>query len=61
MRVRPPRPLAELALALSVGTTLEQAASPDALGGPLPAARLVAQVLEPLLARLAPVAGSDRP
>jgi AcrR family transcriptional regulator len=59
-----PQRLAELALALSVGTTLEQAASPDALGGPLPAARLVAQVLEPLLARSAapaPVAGSDRP
>ena len=36
----PPRRLAELALALSVGTTLEQAASPDALGGPLLAAQL---------------------
>jgi len=45
-----PRPLAELALALSVGTTLELAASPGALGGTLPAAQLVAQVLEQLLA-----------
>jgi AcrR family transcriptional regulator len=56
-----PSRLAELALALSVGATLEQAARPDALGGPLPAARLIAQVLELLLAQSpAPVAGSDR-
>src|SRR5215471_8350739 len=45
-----PSRLAELMLALSSGITLEQAARPDALGGPLPAARLVAQVLQPLLA-----------
>jgi AcrR family transcriptional regulator len=45
-----PQRLAELALALSSGITLEHAASPDALGGPLPAAQLVAQVLQPLLA-----------
>ena len=32
----PPSRLAELGLALSSGITLEQAASPDALGGPLP-------------------------
>jgi AcrR family transcriptional regulator len=59
-----PRRLAELGLALSSGITLEQAASPDALGGPLPAAQLVAQVLQPLLARPAapaPAAGSTRP
>jgi len=59
-----PSRLAELALALSFGVTLEEAASPDALGGPLPAARLVAQVLQALLtapAAPAPVAGSDRP
>jgi AcrR family transcriptional regulator len=40
-----PRRLAELALALSTGTTLEQAASPEALGGPRVAEQL-AQVLE---------------
>jgi AcrR family transcriptional regulator len=57
-----PSRLAELMLALSSGITLEQAARPDALGGPLPAARLVAQVLQPLLApSSAPVAGSGRP
>ena len=58
-----PRRLAELALALSVGITLEQAASPDALGGPLPAAQLVARMLEPLARRAAPApaAGSARP
>jgi len=50
-----PRRLAELALALSVGATLEQAASPDALGGPQLAAQL-AQVLESL-APQAPAAG----
>jgi len=50
-----PRRLAELALALSVGAALEQAASPDALGGPQLAAQL-AQVLEPL-APQAPTAG----
>jgi AcrR family transcriptional regulator len=56
-----PRQLAELALALSVGTTLEQAANPDALGGPeLPVQ--IAQVLEPLLRpATAPAAGSGRP
>ena len=42
------RQLAELALALSTGTTLEQAANPDALGGPELATQL-AQVLEPLV------------
>ena len=51
-----PRRLAELALALSVGTTLEQAANPDALGGPELAAQ-IAQVLEPLV-RPAAAAGS---
>jgi AcrR family transcriptional regulator len=59
-----PRWLAELALALSVGITLEQAASPDALGdGPLPAVRLVASVLGPLAqaAAPAPATGSARP
>jgi AcrR family transcriptional regulator len=55
-----PSRLAELALALASGVTLEQAARPGALGGPLPAARLLAQVLEPLLAPSAPAAGSDR-
>jgi AcrR family transcriptional regulator len=56
-----PRQLAELALALSTGTTLEQAANPDALGGPELAAQLV-EVLDPLV-RLAavPVTGSVRP
>jgi AcrR family transcriptional regulator len=43
-----PRRLAELALALSVGTTLEQAANPDAFAGPLVAAQ-IAHVLEPLV------------
>ena len=42
------RPLAELMLALSVGVTLEQAASPDALGG-REAAEQVARVLQPLV------------
>ena len=42
------RPLAELMLALSVGVTLEQAASPDALGG-REAAEQVARVVQPLL------------
>ena len=42
------RPLAELMLALSVGVTLEQAASPDALGG-REAAKQVARVLQPLV------------
>jgi AcrR family transcriptional regulator len=55
------RRLAELALALSTGTTLEQAANPDALGGPELAAQ-VAQVLEPLAHPTgAPAAGSVRP
>jgi AcrR family transcriptional regulator len=53
-----PQKLAELALALSVGTTLEQAANPDALGGPELAVQ-IAQVLEPLVRPVAaPVAGS---
>ena len=58
-----PARLAELMLALSSGITLEQAARPDALGGPLPAAQLVAQVLQPLLAMpaaSAPAAESGR-
>jgi AcrR family transcriptional regulator len=56
-----PRQLAELALALSVGTALEQAANPDALGGPELAAQ-IAQVLEPLVTPAAtPVAGPVRP
>jgi AcrR family transcriptional regulator len=42
------RPLAELMLALSVGVGLEQAASPDALGG-REAAEQVARVLQPLI------------
>src|SRR5215469_7244569 len=42
-----PRRLAELALALSGGTALEQAANPDALGGGQ-AAEQIAQALEPL-------------
>lgn len=42
-----PRQLAELMLALSVGATLEQAASPDALGG-RDMARSLARVLAPL-------------
>jgi AcrR family transcriptional regulator len=56
-----PRRLAELALALSVGTTLEQAANRDALGGPELAAQ-IAQVLEPLVhPAAAATAGSVRP
>jgi hypothetical protein len=55
------RQLAELALALSTGTTLEQAANPDALGGPELATQ-IAQVLEPLVRPVAaPAAGSVRP
>jgi len=42
------RPLAELMLALSVGVTLEQAASPDGLGGRA-AAEQIARVLQPLV------------
>src|SRR6516225_3275658 len=42
------RPLAELMLALSVGVTLEQAASPGAVGG-REAAEQVARVLQPLV------------
>jgi AcrR family transcriptional regulator len=42
------RQLAELMLGLSVGVTLEQAASPDALGGG-EAAEQVARVLQPLV------------
>jgi len=57
-----PRRLAELALALSTGVTLEQAACPDALGGPQVAAH-VARVLEPLVwsPAQAAAAGSARP
>jgi AcrR family transcriptional regulator len=55
------RQLAELALALSTGTTLEQAANPDALGGPELATQ-IAHVLEPLVRPVAaPAAGSVRP
>ena len=55
------RRLAELALALSTGTTLEQAANPGALGGPELATQ-IAQVLEPLVSpAAAPTAGSVRP
>jgi AcrR family transcriptional regulator len=43
------RRLAELMLALSVGVSLEQAASPDAFGGPRLASQLMARVLEPLV------------
>ncbi len=50
----PPRRLAELALALSVGAALEQAADPDALGGREVAGQM-AQVLEPLARPSAPV------
>jgi AcrR family transcriptional regulator len=49
-----PRRLAELALALSVGTALEQAADPDALGGGR-LAEQIAQALEPLARPSAPV------
>jgi AcrR family transcriptional regulator len=49
-----PQRLAELALALSVGAALEQAADPDALGGNQLARQLV-QALEPLVRPLAPV------
>jgi AcrR family transcriptional regulator len=58
----PPRRLAELALALSVGTALEQAADPDALGGGQVAAQ-VARVLEPLARppAAAPAVGSAGP
>jgi len=52
-----PRRLAELALALSAGATLEQAADQAALGGRQMAAQL-AQVLEPLVRPTVPVAGS---
>jgi AcrR family transcriptional regulator len=53
-----PRQLAELALALSVGTTLEQAANSDALGGPELAVQ-IAQVLDPLMSPVtAPAVGS---
>jgi AcrR family transcriptional regulator len=57
-----PRRLAELMLALSVGATLEQAASPDALGGRELGGSL-AQVLAPLIAPAtpAPAAGSVEP
>ena len=48
-----PRRLAEIMLAFSTGATLEQAASPDALGGHLLAAQL-AQALEPLVQPTAP-------
>jgi AcrR family transcriptional regulator len=56
-----PRYLAELALALSTGTALEQVANPDALGG-RELATQIAQVLEPLVRPVAaPAAGSIRP
>ena len=42
------RPLAELMLALSVGVTLEQAASPGAAGGP-EAAEQITRALQPLV------------
>jgi AcrR family transcriptional regulator len=45
-----PRRLAELALAACSSVMPELRASANALGGPLPAAQLVAQVLQPLLA-----------
>jgi AcrR family transcriptional regulator len=48
-----PRRLAELVLAFSAGSTLEQAADPAALGGRQVAAQ-VAQVLGPLFGPLAP-------
>ncbi|HEY6278207.1 MAG TPA: TetR/AcrR family transcriptional regulator [Streptosporangiaceae bacterium] len=58
----PPHRLAELALTLSTGAALEQAANPDALGGRQMAAQLL-QVLEPLVRPSAPVpaAGSVQP
>ncbi|HET7014711.1 MAG TPA: helix-turn-helix domain-containing protein [Streptosporangiaceae bacterium] len=58
----PPRLLAELALALSAGATLEQAANPEALGG-TGAGGLLAQVLEPLACppAVVPAAGPGRP
>jgi hypothetical protein len=55
------RGLAELPLVLSGGTTLEQAADPDALGGPELATQ-IAQVLGPLVRPVvAPATGSVRP
>ena len=58
----PPRRLAELALALSVGTALEQAANPDALGGGR-VAEQIARALEPLArsSALVPAAGPAGP
>jgi AcrR family transcriptional regulator len=53
-----PRRLAELALALSAGATLEQAASPDALGGSQLAAQL-AQVLDPVARPPAPARAAE--
>jgi len=53
----PPR-LAELALALSTGTTLERAANPDAFGGPRVAGQL-AHVLESAAWPTAQAAGSE--
>ena len=66
--VLPARQLAELTLALSTGSTLEQAANPDALGGEQLAGQL-ATLLEPLVRAPAPApaqaparaAGSARP
>jgi AcrR family transcriptional regulator len=55
-----PQWLAELALALSTGTTLERAANPDAFGGPRVAEQL-AHVLESAAWPAAQVAGSGTP
>ena len=52
----PARRLAELAMALSTGTTLEWAANPDAFGGP-PVAVQVAHVLESMARPAAQAAG----
>jgi AcrR family transcriptional regulator len=54
----PPQRLAELALALSTGTTLELAANPDAFGGPRVAEQL-AHVLELAARPAAQAAGSE--
>ena len=51
----PPRQLAELVLAVGTGVQLEQAASPDALGG-----ELVADVLAQVLIRPGIVATAGR-
>jgi len=56
----PPRRLAELALALSTGTTLEQTANPDAFGGPQVAEQM-AHVLESAAWPATQAAGSGLP